>query len=60
MSKAYFFAVILLVGGVIGCMDVAEEDDELIEVLGIDDAYITASKFFIDKFNDALYRRTRQ
>ena len=55
MSKAYFFAVILLVGGVIGCMDVAEEDDELIEVLGIDDAYITASKFFIDKFNDALY-----
>ena len=55
MSKAYFFAVILLAGGVIGCMDVSEEDDELIEVLGIDDEYVTASKFFVDKFNDALY-----
>ena len=55
MSKAYLFAVILLAGGIIGCIDVAEEDDELIEVLGIDDAYVTASKFLVDKFNDALY-----
>ena len=55
MSKAYLFAAILLAGGIIGCIDVAEEDDELIEVLGIDDAYVTASKFLVDKFNDALY-----
>ena len=55
MSKAYLFAAILLVGGIIGCIDVSEEDEELIEVLGIDDAYVTASKFIIDKFNDALY-----
>ena len=43
MSKAYFFAVILLAGGVIGCMDVSEEDDELIEVLGIDDESLLPS-----------------
>ena len=55
MSKAYLFAAILLAGGIIGCIDVSEEDEELIEVLGIDDAYVTASKFIIDKFNDALY-----
>ena len=55
MSKAYLFAVILLAGGIIGCIDVSEEDEELIEVLGIDDAYVTASKFLVDKFNDALY-----
>ena len=54
MSKAYLFAAILLAGGIIGCIDVAE-DEELIEVLGIDDAYVTASKFLVDKFNDALY-----
>ena len=55
MSRAYLFAVILLAGGIIGCIDAAEEDEELIEVLGIDDAYVTASKFLVDKFNDALY-----
>ena len=55
MSKAYLFAAILLAGGIIGCIDVSEEDEELIEVLGIDDAYVTASKFLVDKFNDALY-----
>ena len=55
MSKAYLFAAILLAGGIIGCIDAAEEDEELIEVLGIDDAYVTASKFLVDKFNDALY-----
>ena len=55
MSKVYLFAVMLLTGGIIGCIDVSEEDDELIEVLGIDDAYVTASKFLVDKFNDALY-----
>ena len=44
----------LLAGGIIGCIDVSEDDDELIEVLGIDDAYVTASKFLVDKFNDAL------
>ena len=55
MSKAYLFAAILLAGGIIGCIDVSEDDDELIEVLGIDDAYVTASKFLVDKFNDALY-----
>ena len=55
MSKAYLFAAILLAGGIIGCIDVSEEDEELIEVLGIDDAYATASKFLIDKFNEALY-----
>ena len=55
MSKAYLFAVMLLTGGIIGCIDVSEEDEELIEVLGIDDAYVTASKFLVDKFNDALY-----
>ena len=48
------FVAILLAGGIIGCIDVAE-DEELIEVLGIDDAYVTASKFLVDKFNDALY-----
>ena len=52
MSKAYLFAAILLAGGIIGCIDAAEEDEELIEVLGIDDAYVTASKFLVDKFND--------
>ena len=55
MSKTYLFAAILLAGGIIGCIDVSEEDEELIEVLGIDDAYVTASKFLVDKFNDALY-----
>ena len=55
MSKAYLFAVMLLTGGIIGCIDVSEEDEELIEVLGMDDAYVTASKFIVDKFNDALY-----
>ena len=55
MSKAYLFAAILLAGGILGCIDVSEEDEELIEVLGIDDAYVTASKFLVDKFNDALY-----
>jgi hypothetical protein len=55
MSKIYLFAAILLAGGIIGCIDVSEEDEELIEVLGIDDAYVTASKFLVDKFNDALY-----
>jgi len=55
MSKVYLFAVMLLTGGIIGCIDVSEEDDELIEALGIDDAYVTASKFLVDKFNDALY-----
>ena len=55
MSKAYLFAVMLLAGSIIGCIDAAEDDDELIEVLGIDDAYVTASKFIVDKFNDALY-----
>ena len=55
MSKAYLFAAILLAGGIIGCIDVSEEDEELIEVLGIDDAYVTASQFLVDKFNDALY-----
>ena len=54
MSKAYLFAVMLLAGSIIGCIDAAE-DDELIEVLGMDDAYVTASKFIVDKFNDALY-----
>ena len=49
MSKAYLFAVMLLAGGIIGCIDGSEEDDELIG------AYVTASKFFVDKFNDALY-----
>ena len=55
MSKAYLFAVMLLASGVIGCIDAAEDDEELIEVLGMDDAYVTASKFIVDKFNDALY-----
>ena len=55
MSKAYLFAVMLLASGIIGCIDAAEDDEELIEVLGIDDAYVTASKFLVDKFNDALY-----
>ena len=55
MSKAYLFAAILLAGGIIGCIDVSEEDEELIEVLGIDEVYVTASKFLVDKFNDALY-----
>ena len=55
MSRAYLFAVILLASGIIGCIDVSEDDEELIEVLGIDDAYVTASKFLVDKFNDALY-----
>ena len=55
MGKAYLFVVMLLAGGIIGCIDVSEEDEELIEVLGIDDAYVTASKFLVDKFNDALY-----
>jgi len=56
MSKAYLFAVMLLASGIIGCIDAAEDDnEELIEVLGMDDAYVTASKFIVDKFNDALY-----
>ena len=55
MGKAYLFVVMLLAGGIIGCIDVSEEDEELIEVLGIDDAYVTASQFLVDKFNDALY-----
>jgi len=55
MSKAYLFAVMLLTGGIIGCLEASEQDDELIEVLGVDEAYVTASKFLVDKFNDALY-----
>ena len=35
MSKAYLFAVMLLASGVIGCIDAAEDDEELIEVLGL-------------------------
>ena len=55
MSKAYLFAIMLLTGGIIGCLEASEQDDELIEVLGVDEAYVTASKFLVDKFNDALY-----
>ena len=55
MSKAYLFAVMLLTGGIIGCLEASEQDDGLIEVLGVDEAYVTASKFLVDKFNDALY-----
>ena len=55
MSKAYLFAIMLLTGGIIGCLEASEQDDELIEVLGVDEAYVTASKFLVDKFTDALY-----
>jgi hypothetical protein len=54
MNKAYFFAILLLIGGIAGC--ITNTDDEgLIDVSGSEAIYVVASKMFVDSFNDALY-----
>ena len=53
MNKAYFFAILLLIGGVTGCM--TNTDDDLIDVSGSEAIYVVTSKIFVDSFNDALY-----
>jgi hypothetical protein len=54
MNKAYFFALLLLIGGITGCMT-NTDDDGLIDVSGSEAIYAVVSKGFVDNFNDALY-----
>jgi hypothetical protein len=54
MNKAYFFAILLLIGGLTGCMT-NTNDNGLIDVSGNEPIYVVVSKGFVDSFNDALY-----
>ena len=54
MNKGYFFAILLLIGGITGCI-ANTEDDEMINVSVSEAMYVIASKVFVESFNDALY-----